>query len=57
MMLCKKWFHTSSNLIDVGFNSIVQGCFAGSHYVKPQMSMQSQLRAKYILVVMTKPPA
>jgi hypothetical protein len=51
MMLCKKWFHTNSSLIDVGFNSIVQGCSAGSHYVKPPMSMQSQLRAKYILVV------
>jgi len=51
MMLCKKWFHTSSDLIDVGFNEIVQGCSAASSYMKPSMSMLTMLQSKYILVV------
>jgi hypothetical protein len=51
MMLCKKWFHTSSGVIDVGFNEIVQGCSAATAYMKPTMSMLKMLQSKYIMVV------
>jgi len=51
MMLCKKWSHTSSNVIDVGFNEIVQGCSAAAKYMKPTLSMLQMLQYKYILVV------
>merc|ERR1719310_174158 len=51
MMLCKKWFHTSPSVIDVGFNEIVQDCSAASQYMKPTMSMLTMLQSKYILVV------
>lgn len=51
MMLCAKWFTSSDSRVDVGFSSVVQLCTAAQRYMKPEMSLEALLRAKYILVV------
>jgi hypothetical protein len=51
MMLCAKWFASSDSRVDVGFSSVVQLCTAAQRYMKPEMSLEALLRAKYVLVV------
>ncbi|CAK0799807.1 unnamed protein product [Prorocentrum cordatum] len=50
MMLVRKYFHSQDPRIDVGFSEALQHCDAARSYVKPGMSMQTVLAAKYVLV-------
>lgn len=51
MMFVSKYARSSDPRIDVGFNTVVQGCGAASAYVKGSYSLSTALKSKYLMVV------